>query len=346
MPAQHAVPAQHTVPGQHMVPGQGEINDNRPRPARRKPAHTHSHAHGTTAGGSREGVRKRLLAVLGLSAVVLALQVVGAIVSGSLALLADAGHVLTDMAGVSIALVATTLASRPATDSHSFGYHRYEILAAALNAMLLTGIAVAVGIGAWQRWQTPHPVDAPIMAAFAIAGLAANSVGILLLRAGAADSLNVRGAYLEVLGDAVGSAAVVVAAGVIWATGNPRVDVGASVLVVLLILPRAWVLLREAIDVLLEATPRDLDPALVRAHICDVPGVVDVHDLHVWAISSRLPVLSAHVTVTDQVLANGSAGRLLDELSQCLAGHFDVAHSTFQLEPRGHRNHEPDALHT
>ena len=178
------------------------------------------------------------------------------------------------------------------------------------------------------------------MLAVAVVGAVANTVGLLILRGGKDESLNLRGAYLEVLGDLLGSVAVVVAAVVIMLTGWTRADSVASLAIVVLILPRAWSLLRDVVDVLLEATPRGVDLDDVREHIREVPGVVDVHDLHAWTITSGVPVLSAHVVVDDACIAEGRSGEVLDRLGECLGGHFDVEHCTFQLEPVGHAEHE------
>ncbi|MFC6851799.1 cation diffusion facilitator family transporter [Aquipuribacter hungaricus] len=282
-----------------------------------------------------------MLLVLGITLSVVGVQVVGGLLSGSLALLADAGHMLTDAAGVGIALLASHIAMRPPTDARSYGWQRAEILAALANALLLAGIAVWVLVQAAGRWEDPPEVSTGIMLAAAVVGAVANGASLLLLRGGQAESLNVRGAYLEVLGDLLGSLAVIVAGVVIVLTGYARADVIASVVIGLMILPRAWSLLRDVLDVLLEATPRGVDMDEVRAHILEVPGVEDVHDLHAWTITSGVPVLSAHVVVDDDCLARGRSGEVLDQLGACLTGHFDVDHCTFQLEPVGHREHEP-----
>jgi cobalt-zinc-cadmium efflux system protein len=297
----------------------------------------HDHGHGLSAGGRH---RSRLLVVLGITVAVLVVEVVGSWLTGSLALLADAGHMLTDAAGILLAVLAVTFASRPATPERTFGYYRLEILAAVLNAVLLLVIAVVILWEAWQRWQDPPSVRSGLMLAFAVVGLVANVAGLLVLREGARESLNVKGAYLEVLGDLLGSAAVIVAAVVILATGWLRADALASVLVALMILPRTLTLLREAVDVLLEAAPRGVDLVEVREHILGTPGVIGAHDLHAWTITSGLPVLSVHVVVTDEALADGGAGRVLDQLAHCLADHFDVEHCTFQIEPATHAEHE------
>ncbi len=305
------------------------------------PGHGHGHGHGhglpVSAGGEH---RRKLIAVLGITTVVLVAEVIGARITGSLALLADAGHMFTDAAGIALAVLAVTFGARPATRERTYGYYRLEILAAVANAVLLLGIAVFILIEAWRRWFSEPQVEGGLMLVFALVGLVANVIGLVILSSGAKESLNVRGAYLEVLGDMLGSVAVIVAAVVIALTGWTRADVLASVAVALMILPRTWSLLREAVDVLLEATPRGVNLDVVRQHILEVPGVIGAHDLHAWTITSGLPVLSVHVVVEDTALEDGGAGRLLDELSNCLADHFDVEHCTFQLEPSRHADHE------
>ncbi|MCA0331961.1 MAG: cation diffusion facilitator family transporter [Actinobacteria bacterium] len=299
--------------------------------------HDHSHGPSISAGGMH---RKRLLIVLGITSTVLVAELVGARLTGSLALLADAGHMFTDVAGILLAVLAVTFASRPPTPERTFGYYRLEILAAVINAMLLFGVAAYILWEAWQRWNAPPEVEGGLMLVFAAVGLVANIVGLLVLRDGAKESLNIRGAYLEVLGDMLGSVAVIVAAIVIATTGWLRADVVASVAVALMILPRTWTLLREAVDVLLQATPKNVDLGVVREHILGIPGVIGAHDLHAWTLTSGLPVLSVHVVVQDDALADGGAARILDDLADCLEEHFDVEHCTFQLEPASHAEHE------
>jgi len=288
-------------------------------------------------------MRRRLIAALCLSLLVLIVAVVGGIVSGSLALLADAGHMLTDVTGLLISLVAITLAARPATLKRTFGLQRLEILAAAANAGLLFVVAAFISFEAWQRWQDPSSVDGPLMLGFAVVGLAANLVGMRLLQAGSKQSLNMRGAYLEMMGDLLGSVAVIVAALGIWLTGWDRIDPLASVAVVVMILPRAWLLLREALSILLETTPKALDLSEVRQHLMEQAEVVDVHDMHAWTITSGVEVMSAHVVVRNQVPACDT-GSLLIELQGCLLGHFNIAHSTLQIEPEGFE-HPPSTMH-
>ena len=290
------------------------------------------HTHGSAAAAHRG----RLVAVFAISLTILVVEVVGSVVTNSLALLADAGHVLADVAGIGLALLAIWFAGRPATAGRTFGYLRLEILAAIANAVLLFGIAAFVLFEAWQRFNQPVEIATGAMAAFALVGFVGNGVSLLLLRHPQAESLNMRGAYLEVLGDLLGSAAVIVAAGVIALTGWTGADLVASVAIGLMILPRTFALLRDATDVLLEATPKGVDMDHVRRHILEAPGVVDCHDLHAWTITSGMNVVSAHV-----VLAQGAdPGTALSALSTCLADDFDIDHSTFQLETEDRRRLE------
>ena len=296
--------------------------------------HDHAHAAGRAVD------RSRLRLVLALTVAIVVVEAVGAWVSGSLALLADAGHLVTDATGLTVALSASYVATLPATARRTFGLHRAEILAALVNALVLLGVCGYLAVVGVQRLFRPAFVDTGQMLAFAVVGLVANSVGLLLLRQRRDASLNMRGAYLEVLGDLLGSALVVVAALVIMATGFTRADPLVSLGIAVLILPRSVSLLRDAVAVLLETTPAHLDLDDVRRHLLDVPGVVDVHDLHAWTITSGMPSLSAHVTVSDACLADRGVGSLLDEFSGCVASHFDVDHVTFQIEPASHREHE------
>jgi cobalt-zinc-cadmium efflux system protein len=290
-----------------------------------------------TAGG---GHRRRLVLVLALTLTVTVAEIIGGLVSGSLALLADAGHMATDSAGIALALAAVTLAQRPARGRRTFGWQRVEILAAVANGLLLLVVAGYVLVEAVRRIGDPPQIGSGLMLAVAGVGLAVNVGSLAVLHRGRDASLNLRGAYLEVLADALGSVAVIVAAVIILTTGWTPADIIASVAIGCLVVPRAWHLLREALDVLLEAAPRGVDLAAVRAHILEVDGVLGVHDLHAWTITSGLPVLSAHVVVTDEALAAGHGGRVLDALCECLGDHFDMAHCTFQLEAPSHAGHE------
>jgi cobalt-zinc-cadmium efflux system protein len=284
--------------------------------------------------------RRRLKIVLVVTLSVVVVQVVGAVLSGSLALLADAGHMVTDAAAVGLALSASYVATLPPSSRRTYGYHRAEILAALVNAVVLLVVCTFLIWSGVRRLVEPVDIEGGLMLGFASVGLLANAVSLGILARRKDSSLNMRGAYLEVLSDLLGSVAVVVAAVVVMATGFLRADSIATLLIAGLILPRSFGLLRDAVDVLLEASPRNVDLAEVRAHLLEVPGVVDVHDLHAWTITSGMPVLSVHVTVTDACLAERGVGSLLDEFSACVAGHFDVEHATFQIEPESHREHE------
>lgn len=286
------------------------------------------HAH--SAAGAGAG---RLRFVLALTGGYMAVEVVGGILTGSLALIADAGHMLTDVAGVSMALLAIRFAARPANDGKSYGYYRLEILAAIANGILLFGVAAYILYEAYRRFLEPPEVLGLPMLAVATVGLLVNLASARLLFAGQKSSLNLRGAFYEVVGDLLGSVAVIVAGVVIALTGWSLVDPIASVVIGLFILPRTWTLIRDAVEVLLEATPKGVDIGEVRRHILETEGVADAHDLHAWTITSGMNVLSAHV-----VLKNGAkAEEVLDRLCGCLSSDFDIEHSTFQVEPSDRR---------
>ncbi len=296
--------------------------------------HGHSHA---LAGPSRP-----LALVLAISTTILVAEVVGAFLSGSLALLADAGHLLTDVAGLSLALVAAVLAARPATPERTWGYRRAEVLAAAAQASVLLAVGAFILVEAVRRLFDPPEIAPGIMLAFGLVGLVGNALSITVLSRTAHGNLNIRAALLEVVNDALGAVAVLTAALVVATTGWLRADAVASLLIGLLILPRTWKLLRETVDVLLEGTPKSLDLSAVREHVLGVPHVHAIHDLHASRVSSDLPVLTAHVVVDDSCFHDGHLPQLLDELQACLAGHFDVTHSTFQFEPASHSEHEDE----
>jgi cobalt-zinc-cadmium efflux system protein len=301
----------------------------------------HSHGHGLPAGATATGRHQRkLLQVVGITLAVVAVQVAGAFLSGSLALLADAGHMLSDAAGVSIALLAAWIAARPPSVRRTYGYQRAEVLAALANAVLLVVISAVIFLEALRRFAEVPEIQTGTMLLAAALGAAANLACLLILRGGHTESLNVRGAYVEVLGDLLGSLAVIAAAVVIALTGFRQADAIASILIALMILPRAWSLLREVLNVLLEATPKGVDVDTVREHILGAAGVVDVHDIHIWTITSGVPVFSAHVVVEDEVLNADGLDEVLDRLTSCLGDHFDTGHCTFQLEPASHAVHE------
>jgi cobalt-zinc-cadmium efflux system protein len=295
------------------------------------------HSHGVTATGRH---RQTLIAVLALTTLVAVGEVIGAVITGSLVLFADAAHMAADAAGLGLSLFAAFAAARPPTERRTFGYARAEILAAMANAVLLLAMAGFILYEAIRRLVSPEGVGSGLLIVFGVIALAANAVSLLLLRQGQAESLNLRGAFLEVASDTLGAAAVIVTGVIIATTGFTRADPIASLVVGLLILPRTWRLLRETVDVLLEASPRGMDLSEVRRHMTTLNGVRDVHELHAWTITSGLPVLSAHVVVDPEFFNDGRCFSMLDRLQDCLRGHFDVEHSTFQLEPAGHASHE------
>jgi cobalt-zinc-cadmium efflux system protein len=301
------------------------------------------HDHGHDAGRAED--RSRLRVVLLVTLTVAVVELVGAFLSGSLALFADAGHMFTDTAAIVVALSASYVATLPASSRRTFGYHRAEILAALINSVVLLGVCGYLAYAGVARLLDPVEIDASQMLVFAVVGLLANLVSIALLAARRDQSLNMRGAFLEVLGDAFGSAAAIVSGLVVLTTGFQRADPIASLVIAVLILPRAWSLLRACVGVLLEAAPPGVDMDVVRRHLAGAEGVIDVHDLHAWQITNGMPALSAHITVTDHALESRGVGQILDELSECVASHFGIDHVTFQVEPGSHQGHEPGKAH-
>ncbi len=288
--------------------------------------------------------RTKLTLVLAITVTVLAVEVVGALVSGSLALLADAGHMLTDVAGLTLALVAGRLAARPMSDLRTWGFLRAEVLAAAAQAAVLLAVGGYILIEAVRRLASAPEVSSHAMVVFGAVGLAGNAAAIATLAGARSDNLNMRAAFLEVVNDALGSAAVLAAAAVVALTGWQRADAVASMLIGALIVPRTFRLLRESVDVLLESTPKGLDLTDVRSHVLSVEHVHGVHDLHATQVAAGLPVFSAHVVVDESCFHDGHLTGLLDQIQGCLSRHFDVAHSTIQFESVRHVDHEP-AVH-
>ena len=275
---------------------------------------------------------RALIGAIALGSGVLVVELVAGIASNSLALMADAGHMFADVSGLTLSLGAIWLAARPRSAGRTFGLYRLEILAAAANAVLLLGIAAFILFEAVRRLASPPDLEPRIVAVVAAVALLTNLVSLRLLSSGRRESLTLRGAYLEVTGDLLGAGAVLVAGLVILATGWRQADAVASILVALLIVPRTLWLLRDSLDVLLEATPKEVDLSQVERHILEAPGVIAVHDLHAWTITSGMNVVSAHVVLAD----DGRPGDVLDHLGLCLADDFDINHSTFQLETAEH----------
>lgn len=301
----------------------------------------HDHHHSRAPGADADG--RWLAAALALLTAFLVGEVVVAFLAHSLALLSDAGHMLTDVVAIALALVAIRLAGRPAAGHWTFGLKRLEILSASVNGITLLVVAAVVAVEAVRRLVDPPDVAGWPVLVTALAGCAVNVVVAWLMARADRRSLAVEGAFQHVLTDLYGFLGTAVAAVVIIATGWTRADPIASLVVVALLLWAAWGLLRDSGRVLLEAAPRETDLTAMRQHILDVPHVRDVHDLHVWTVTSSLPALSAHIVVEDGCFEDGHAPRILDEISECLAGHFDLEHCTFQLEPPGHTSHEAGA---
>jgi cobalt-zinc-cadmium efflux system protein len=297
----------------------------------------HGHRHDV----SLTDAKGRLALVLAIAVAVLIVEVVGAVVAGSLALLADAGHMLTDVAGLTLAVIAARLVGRPATAERTWGFQRAEVLAAAAQAAVLLAVGGYVIVESIRRLVTAPEVASTAMIVFGSVALTGNLIAMGVLFRARRSTLNTRAAFLEVAGDALGSAAVLVAAVVIATTGWDRADGIASLVIGSLILPRTWGLLRESVDVLLESTPKDLDLAIVRQHVLRVDHVIAVHDLHASHVATNLPTFSAHVVVDDACFHDGHLKALLDDIQACLAGHFDVEHSTIQFEAAAHAAHEP-----
>ena len=308
--------------------------------------HSHNHSQGHSHNHGAGASRGRLLVALCLSATVLVAEIVTALLTGSLALLADAGHMLTDVAGLATALTAAHLSTHPATDRSTWGMRRAEVIGAALQAGALAVVGVFVAFKAVHNLLAPPPVEASGMLVMGVIGLAANVLALLVLSGGRGhdghgENLNMRAAFLEVVNDALGSVGVIVAAAVAR-TGWTRADAVASLLIAVLILPRAVTLLRSALAVLMDFTPRELDLAQVRSHMLRIDHVEEVHDLHAWTVTSGMPVLTAHVVVRDECLRDGHTEEILDRLQGCVAEHFPVKirHATLQLEPVSHLEHE------
>jgi len=297
--------------------------------------HRHGHEHGS-AGTDR----RALVVALSLLVAFMVFEVAAAVVADSLVLLADAGHMLVDVGAIAGSLLALHLASRPETGSHTYGLKRAEILAAASNALALIVVSALVTYEAVVRLVHPSHVDGGVLVVVAAVGVAVNLVATLVMARANRRSLNVEGAFRHILTDLYGFLGTLIAGIVILVTGFDRADAIASLLVVGLMLKAAVELLRPAVHILLEATPEDIDLEEVRRHLLELPEVQSVHDLHAWTLTSSLPILTAHVVVTDECFTTGEVGRVLDHLQDCLAGHFDVAHSTLQFESAGHREHE------
>jgi cobalt-zinc-cadmium efflux system protein len=299
------------------------------------------HRSETERGNVAKADPRYLIMALGLLVAFVITEVIVAFVSGSLALLSDAGHMLSDVGAIGASLWAMRLAARPAAGAWTFGWKRAEIISAAGNGITLLVVSGIVAFEAIRRLIHPPTVDGAPVLVVALVGVAVNIAAAWVLARANRSSLNVEGAYQHIVTDLYGFIGTVIAAIVILTTGFARADAIASLIVVALMLNAAWGLLRDSGRVLLEAAPAGIDLADVRTHLLESPHVHDVHDLHVWTVTSNLPTLSAHIVIDDSCFSDGHAPQLLDELQGCLIGHFDVEHSTFQLEPSRHADHEP-----
>ncbi|WP_269937773.1 cation diffusion facilitator family transporter [Arthrobacter sp. HY1533] len=306
--------------------------------------HDHSHSHAGAPGESHQG---RIAVALGITLAVFVLQVIGSLLTGSLALLFDSAHVLTDAGGLAMALLAARLMVRPASSRRTWGFARAEVLAATAQAAVLLAVGLVVLVEGVQRLFHPAEIASGELIVFGVLGLLGNIISMFVLLGGRNKNFNMRAAFLEVVNDALGSVAVIVAAVIISVTGWMQADAIVAMLIGALILPRTVKLLLETISVLLESTPSGLDLDEVRKHILGLEHVRSVHDLHASQIASGLPILSAHVVVGDDCFHDGHAPQMLDALQSCVAGHFAVSieHSTFQLEPESHAEHELGAHH-
>lgn len=317
----------------------------------------HNHAHNHAAGANEKSLR----IALALTALFLVVEVVAGLVTQSLALLSDAAHMFTDVAALAIALVAIQIGKRPADKRRTFGYYRFEILAAAFNAILLFLVAIYIVVEAWKRLFSPVEIQSSTMLAVAVLGLIVNVISMRLLSQGKDSSLNVKGAYLEVWADMLGSVGVILGALVIWFTGWAWVDSLVAVAIGVWVLPRTWLLLRSSLHILLEGVPEDVDIDAVERTILAVPGVLSIHDLHVWSLTSGKPSLTVHAVVDPAI---GTETEVVPAIRRALFKTHNIAHTTVQCERvpceplpwaehfngrgevgQGHADHDHDQAH-
>ena len=287
----------------------------------------HDHHHGHARHGSKN--RKRLALTLVLAGGYMFAEIIGGLMANSLALLADAGHMFSDVAALGLSLFAVWIADRPSPPNRTYGYYRAEILAALVNGAGLVAVSVFIFIEAFERFQQPPEVRGGLMMGIAVGGLVVNLIGMAILHGGRHENLNIRGAWLHVLSDALGSVGAIVAGALVWAFGWHWSDPVASALIGLLVIYSSWRLMGESVSVLMESAPRGIDVDEVRTAICEVPGIGSVHDLHVWTITSGIDALSAHVVADD----DRSHAVLLDALRTLLHTRFGIDHMTIQIEP-------------
>lgn len=295
---------------------------------------SHSHSHSQVSSAPDRGLRNRLLIAFGITALLVIAQLVGSIITGSLALLTDTAHALADSAGLLVAVIAATMMLRPPSSTRTWGFARIEVIAALGQACLLLVVGTYAAIEGVRRLVEPTQVPATELLLFGVLGLTANLVAMAILASGRDANFNMRAAFLEVLNDALGSVGVIVAAIVIATTGFERADTLAGLFIAALIVPRAIGLLRETTRVLMEFAPKDIDLDVVRAHVLELDHVREVHDLHASMIGTGLPVISAHVVIDDGCFESGHAPEILEQIRECMREHFPVSfdHATIQIE--------------
>ncbi|WP_347125455.1 cation diffusion facilitator family transporter [Microbacterium sp. SY138] len=307
----------------------------------------HNHDHGGGDGGvqtATAGHRRRLMMVLGIYLTIIAAELIGSWITGSLALMAEAMHMAIDGSGILIALIATYLATRKPSSKRTYGMMRAEIVAVLINCLLLFTLGGFILFEAVDRWFNPEDVEGGGVIAFAIVGLIGASISLIILSRGAKESLNVKAAFLEVMSDGIGAAAIIVSGILNVTIGWQQGDAIAAAAIGVIILPRAFMLLKQAINIILQGVPDGIDIEEVRGEIEGTAGVKAAHSLHVWALTSGVFVLSAHIVLDDEAAANGSGTQVLDELTESMREHFRIEHSTFQIEEDGHLEHE-GAMH-
>lgn len=307
------------------------------------------HNHGPSideAGGRPGDFRRKLWIAFGITATIVAAQAVGSVITGSLALLTDTAHAITDASGLLVALIAATLMLRPPTSKRTWGFRRIEVIAALGQATLLLVVGFYTAIEGVRRLFEPPEVPAAELLIFGIIGLVANVVAISILSSSRGANFNMRAAFLEVINDALGSLGVIIAAIIIATTGFQQADALAGLFIAVLIVPRAFKLIRETVGVLMEFTPKGLDLQQVRNHILELEHVKDVHDLHASTVATGLANVTAHVVLEDECFSDGHAAEVLHDVKACVADHFEVSvrHSTFQIETEHISDHEPLAL--
>ncbi|NBX77603.1 MAG: cation transporter [Proteobacteria bacterium] len=295
--------------------------------------HDHEHNHSVSSF-------QRLWWVFSLSVIYMIAEIVGGLWSNSLALLADAGHMAIDSAGIGLGLFAAWVSSKPPNDKKTFGYYRAEILAAFVNGIFLIGASLWILVEAWNRFADPRQIQGELMSGVALGGLIVNLIGVKLLHSHSHENLNLKGVWLHLLSDLLGSVSAILAGVCVWKLGWLWADAASSVLISLLILVGAWRLVSEAVHVLLDGVPHRIETSKIKSAFEKVPGVKGVFDLHVWAVSSGVHALSCHVAIDEKVVH----ASMLEKLNEILEHEFSITHSTIQLEPEGfHREgHHPD----